>query len=93
MDAIVARIQGQTRGREMAVTKLESQLGLHTKQKDELRTRLEGLKQVPLPAAGYSATLVSKGERSSALRDYGLFTAGVVVSAVIAIALKHFGLP
>ncbi len=42
--------------------------------------------------AEYFATLVNKGEKSSALRDYILFTAGVVVSAIVAVVLKHFGL-
>lgn len=92
MDGIVARIQEYTKGREQSVTKLESQLGLLTQQEEELRKRIEGLKQVPLPAAEYFATLVNKGEKSSAFRDYILFTAGVVVSAVVAVLLKHFGL-
>jgi len=74
------------------VTKLEAQLSQLTQEEGELRKRIEGLQQVPLPAAEYFATLVNKGEKSSALRDYILFTAGVVVSAIVAVVLKHFGL-
>lgn len=47
--------------------------------------------RVPLPVADYFASMVSKGEKSSAIRDYGLFTAGVVVSEIVGIVLKHFG--
>ena len=36
MDAIVARIQEYTSGREQSVTKLEAQLGLLTQQEEEL---------------------------------------------------------
>ena len=93
MDGIVARIQEYTRGRELSVAKLESQLGLLTQREEELRDRIKKLKDVPLPAAEYFASLVNRGERSSAFRDYILFTAGVVVSAGVAILLKHFGLP
>jgi L-lysine 2,3-aminomutase len=92
MDGIVARIQEYTKVREQSVTKLEEQLGLLTQQEEELRQRIEKLKDVPLPAAEYFASLVNKGEKSSALRDYVLFAAGVVVTAGVTILLKHFGL-
>ncbi len=92
MDAAVARIQGFTKLREEAVAKLEDQLSTLTTQEGELRKTIEQLRQVPLPAAEYFAHLVNKGEKSSALRDYILFFAGVVVSTIIAIILKHYGL-
>ena len=68
------------------------QLGDLTQQEGQLRKTIQELQQVPLPAAEYFASLVNKGEKSSALRDYVLFTAGVVVSAVVTVVLKHFGL-
>jgi len=36
--------------------------------------------------------LLEKGQRKSAVRNYILFLAGVVVSAEVAIVLKAFGL-
>ena len=57
-----------------------------------LRKNIADLKQVPLPAAEYFALMISKGEKSSAFRDYMLFFAGVVVSVIVAIAPKHFNL-
>jgi hypothetical protein len=92
MDSIVSRIQEYTKVREVAVTKLEEQLGELTQQEGQLRKTIEELQHVPLPAAEYFASLVNKGEKSRALRDYVLFTAGVVVSAVVTVVLKHFGL-
>jgi predicted nuclease with TOPRIM domain len=92
MDGIVARIREYTKGREPSVAKFEEQLGLLTQQEADLRKRIEDLKQVPLPAAQYFATLVNKREKSSALRDYLLFTAGIVVSAIVTVILKHFSL-
>ena len=63
MDEIVNRIREYTRGRELAVAELESQLGALTQQEQELRRRVEGLQKVPLPAAEYFAQLVSREEK------------------------------
>ena len=92
MDGIVSRIQEYTKDRQEAVLKLEGQLGVLTEQESTLRKNIEDLQQVPLPAAEYFASVISKGEKSSALRDYLLFFAGVVVSVIVAIVLKHFNL-
>lgn len=92
MDIVVSRIQRYTAQRESAVQDLESQLSQLTAQEGELREKIRNLQAVPLPAAEYFARLVDKGERRRAKRDYALFTAGVIVSVIVAIILKHFGL-
>jgi len=92
MDNLVQKIQVFSIEREKAIVKLESQLGIMSQQEQELSKRISSLKDVPLPAAEYFATLVSKGEGKSAKRDYVLFLLGVLVSSVIAILLKKFGL-
>ena len=92
MDEVVSTILEYTAQRESAVRSLESQLSQLTSQEGELREKIRNLESVPLPAAEYFATLVDKSERSSAKRDYALFTAGVAVSVIVAIILKHFGL-
>jgi hypothetical protein len=92
MDDIVKRIQDYTQGREQAVSKLESQLGLLSQQERDMREKIQGLKDVPLPAAEYFASLVAKGEKRSAFRDYALFFMGVVVSTVVTIILRKLGL-
>jgi hypothetical protein len=91
IDAIVKQIQEYTEGREQAVAKLESQLGLLSQQEQELKQRIQGLQNVPLPAAEYFAQLVNKGERRSALRDYVLFLLGVLVSAGVGVLLRKLG--
>ena len=92
MDDLVRKIQEFSSGREEAILKLENQLGLMSKQEQELSQRINNLKDVPLPAAEYFATLVSKGEGKSAKRDYALFLLGVIVSSIIAVLLKKFGI-
>jgi len=91
MDEVVKQIQEYTKGREEAVLELQSQLGSLSQQEQELRQRIHSLKDVPLPAAEYFATLIEKREKRSALRDYVLFLVGVVVSAVVAVLLRKFG--
>jgi len=91
MDAVISRVQEYTGQRQTEVAKLEVQLTQLTKQEGELRETIKNLQGVPLPAAEYFATLVNKGEKSGARRDYTLFTAGAVVSVIVAIILKHFG--
>jgi len=92
MDEVVSKIREYTAQRESAVHSLESQLSQLTSQEGELREKIRNLEAVPLPAAEYFAKLVDKGEGSSAKRDYALFTAGVIVSVIVTIILKHFGL-
>jgi len=91
MDVVVKQIQEYTKGRELAVSKLESQLGLLSRQEQELKQRIQGLQNIPLPAAEYFAQLVSKGERRNAFRDYALFLLGVVVSAGVGVLLRKLG--
>jgi hypothetical protein len=91
MDAIVKQIQEYTKAREQAVAKLELGLGLLTQQEQELKQRIAGLQNVPLPAAEYFAQLVEKREKKSAVRDYVLFLLGVLVSAGVAILLRRLG--
>jgi hypothetical protein len=91
MDAAVKQIQDFTRAREQAVSKLESELGLLTQQEQDLKQRIAGLQNVPLPAAEYFAQMVEKREKKSAFRDYILFLLGVVVSAAVAVFLRKMG--
>jgi hypothetical protein len=72
--------------------KLEGDLGVLSQQEQALQQRIEGLKNVPLPAAEYFASLVHRGEQRSALRDYALFTLGVLVSAGVTVVLRRLGL-
>ncbi|HZW94646.1 MAG TPA: hypothetical protein VFF64_16975 [Candidatus Eremiobacteraceae bacterium] len=91
MDEVVKQIQEYTQGRELAVAKLESQLGVLSQQEQEMKERIQGLQNVPLVAAEYFAQLVNKGEKRSALRDYVLFLMGVVVTSGVEVVLRKMG--
>jgi hypothetical protein len=91
MDRIVDDKGRYTEERQSTVLKLESDLHSLSQREQELKERIEGLQQVPLPAAEYFAKLVEKTERKSATRDYILFLLGVVASAVVVIILKAVG--
>lgn len=79
-----------------AVKSLERQLGDLRMKEQSLKEQIQALEQTPIPVAEYFAGLVEQGnrqgERRSAWRDYLLFAAGVVVSAVVSIILKQFGI-
>ena len=92
MDGIVSRIQEYTKGRELSVKQLEAQLSQLTQQEAEAKHRIEILKQVPVDVVPIMEAMLSKREKSSSIRDYALFIAGVVVSAIITVVLKHYGL-
>ena len=92
MNSTVAAITKFTAERQATVEKLEEQISSLSLQEEELKRRIEGLKNVPLPAAEYFAQMLENGERKSALRDYGLFLAGVIVSAIVGVILKLGGL-
>lgn len=92
LDGVTSRIQAYTKMRESAVSELEAKLEKLSAQEGQLKATIEQLQQVPLPAAEHFAELVKKEEKGSALRDYILFISGVIVSAIISIALKHFGI-
>jgi hypothetical protein len=48
------------------------------------------LEKTPLAVAEHFAKLVAPGEKRSAMRDYLLFGAGVVVSTAIGIVIQVF---
>ena len=72
--------------------KVEAELSALQERHTELQTRIDQLKDVPIPVAEEFAKLTQSGESRSARRDYVLFGLGVVVSTVIAIVLKLVGL-
>jgi DNA repair ATPase RecN len=92
LDGIVSRIQAYTKMRESTVSELEARLEKLSAQEGQLKATIEQLQQVPLPAAERFAELVKKEEKGGALRDYVLFVSGVVVSAIVSIVLKHYGI-
>ena len=77
-----------SRAREEALRSLEAKLDELSRHEKELQTRVETLKNVPLPAVEFFLEMTEKGEKRSAARDYILFGAGVIVSTVITVILR-----
>jgi chromosome segregation ATPase len=92
VDEILREMSEVVRGRQSSVEALEGQLATLSQKEAELKSRIESLSRIPIPAAEHFAALVSKGERRAALRDYALFGAGVLVSTAISIALRIAGI-
>jgi hypothetical protein len=87
VDNILVELAKVAEEREKAIRELETGLGKLEEREKTLQKRVEELENVPIPVADYFAELVDRGEKRSAMRDYLLFLAGVVVSAVLSVIL------
>ena|SRR5436190_12893297 len=92
VDTILADIQQVTKERELAVKELEARVGNLATEQNMLERKIKTLKDVPLPVVDYLSQITDRSERRSARRDYVLFSAGVIVSAVVSILLRVLGL-
>ena len=92
LDGILLEMSQVTKERERSIASLEMQVRQLEEREKELNTTIENLKNVPLPVAEHFAALANKGEKRTARRDYLLFAAGVIVSAIVSIILKVFGI-
>ena len=90
VDAVLLELAQVSKDRAEAVIQLEADLNTMEGREKELKERIETLEQTPLAVAEHFAKLVAPGERRSAMRDYLLFGAGVVVSTVIGIVIRIF---
>lgn len=75
----------------MAILKLEIELKKLEVAEREQREKVNALKDIPLPAVDHLLRQIEPGERRSRRRDYFLFVAGAIVSALISIILSYFG--
>ena len=92
VDETVLAITKLATQREQTLSRLEAQLGELTTRESELKNKIQTLEQVPIEAIRHFEEVLNKGDRRSAYRDYMLFGAGVIVSTIIAILLKWFGM-
>ncbi|MCX6578883.1 MAG: hypothetical protein NT166_01710 [Candidatus Aminicenantes bacterium] len=88
VDSVLAELLQVTKDRAEAVKKLETDLAIMEGREKELKNTIETLERTPLAVAEHFAMLVAPSERRSAMRDYLLFGAGVVVSTVIGIIIQ-----
>ena len=90
VDAVLGELARVAKDRASAVQQLETDLATMEGREKELKERIDALEKTPLAVAEHFARLVAPGERRSAMRDYLLFGAGVVVSTVIAVVIQVF---
>lgn len=90
VDGVLAELAQVSKDRVEAVRALEADLNAMEGREEELKQRIETLEKTPMAVAEHFAKLVAPGERRSAMRDYLLFGAGVVVSTVIGIVVQIF---
>ncbi|MBZ5558984.1 MAG: hypothetical protein LAO77_17055 [Acidobacteriia bacterium] len=90
VDAVLLELAQVAKDRAEAVKQIESDVTAMEGREKELKERIETLERTPLAVAEHFAKLVAPGERRSAMRDYALFGAGVVVSTAIGIVIQTF---
>jgi uncharacterized protein YhaN len=88
VDAVLVELAGVAKDRAQAVHQLETDLATMEGREKQLKERIDTLENTPLAVAEHFARLVAPGEKRSAMRDYLLFGAGVVVSTAIGIAVQ-----
>ncbi|MDF0665307.1 MAG: hypothetical protein P0119_04435 [Nitrospira sp.] len=90
VDAVLAELAQVAKDRAQAAQQLETDLATMSGREKELKERIDALEKTPLAVAEHFVKLVAPGEKKSAMRDYLLFGAGVVVSTAIGIAIQVF---
>ena len=88
VDKILEEMEVAAQNREESLKILETKLSELTKREEEMKSKIESLEKIPLPAIEHFLQETEKSERRSAARDYILFTAGILASAAFSIFLK-----
>jgi len=79
--------------KEKGIDLLEKRLSDLSIEESELKSKVETLQKVPLEAMSHFEEILNKGDKRSALRDYGLFISGIIVSVIVTLILKfYFGI-
>jgi chromosome segregation ATPase len=90
VDAVLVELARVAKDRARTVQQLETDLTDMEGREKELKERIEALEHTPLAVAEHFARLVQPAEKRSAMRDYLLFGAGVVVSTAIGVVIQVF---
>lgn len=87
-DKVLAEMNQVANDRKLALTTLEAQVAELSKREGEMKKKVNELEKISIPALDYFIQASEKSENRSAKRDYFLFIAGVVVSAIVSIILR-----
>lgn len=88
VDVVLREISRVAQHRQETVEKLEKNLHHLESKEKQAKERIEVLENTPVEAAEYFAELISAVEKRSKKRDFVLFGAGAVVSAVVGLAIR-----
>jgi hypothetical protein len=91
MDQVLKEIEIVAIDHTKSVEALEMQLTELGQREQQAKQRIEILEKVPIEVVQQFESIIQKGEKRSAWRDYLLFGLGVVVSTAIAIILNLIG--
>lgn len=79
--------------KEKNIAIIEDRLAQLSTEEADLKSRVETLQKVPIEAVTYFESMLNKGDKRSAYRDYTLFISGIVVSVCVTLILKfYFGI-
>ena len=88
VDSVLRELSTVAKEKEVSVKQLEAGLSALQEKEQELKDKISALEKTPLPVAEHFAKLIKSGEKRSAIRDYVLFGAGVVVTTVVTIIIQ-----
>jgi hypothetical protein len=91
IDETLKEMIAVTSQREATVHALSETLRELEEKEGTIRSRIDALNNTPIEVAEHFATLVHSSERRSARRDYILFGAGAVLTALISVVLSLLG--
>jgi hypothetical protein len=81
-DTLLEEMALVIRDKDIAIKQREHELAELEVREEELKTRIETLNKVSIPAAQHFISLLEKGERRSARRDYILFALGAIIGTI-----------
>ena len=90
IDKVLKEIEIVALDHSKSVESLERQLSDLSQREKQVKDRIELLEKVPIEVVQQFESILQKGEKRSAWRDYVLFGLGVLVSTGIAIVLNIF---
>jgi hypothetical protein len=93
VDDMLKEISEATADRQTLLCTLETRVKELSQREREQIERVQALENVAFPAVDYFLQVTSKGEKRSAIRDYVLFIASIVLGVVVTVVLaKAFGI-
>ena len=88
VDKVLTEMTLVAKERNLALATLEAQIDALAKRESEMKTKVDELQKVSIPALDYFLQAAESSEERGAKRDYLLFFAGIVVSAIVSLILE-----